>query len=396
MEDTGRIRNCIGIFRRCLWLDHRASSVICTKASNLIAPFRVISWPNWAFIFLLLFALNGLDYVNLGDVFRQGKIRYLFLSLIPPLFIFLKNRLTWGPAFFFSLALFSFVIHDYMIFAEFPFLLILAVFAAACFMMDLSENVIARIFVLSGVFQAVLALLQVCGIYFIFRVADPNAFRIPVGFMGHESVLGSFLAATICPALWRKNYLSAGVMAIAILATGSAMSCASLGAVLVIFWWHKFSFRAAAQVCAAGLAAMGAWFMLRPGDPFLSFHGRMFIWPFGLRAIADHPLFGSGIGSWVGIYVPIFKDEILKQFNHHVPYQLHNDYLDFLVEYGKAAFAVLSVALLQFIYRFKPTWTHATCASILVASLGNFPLCLPPTALIFLVCWAHSNRNVTI
>lgn len=342
---------------------------------------------------LLFLALNGLDYKNLGDVFRHGKIRYLSLFLAPVAFHYLRPKLTWGPAFFGSLAIFSWAIHDYMMYAGFPLLLILGVLVAACFVVDMGEEALARILILSGVLQSSLALLQYFGFYFLFHPASPKDFNIPVGFMGNETVLGSFLVAAICPALWRKNYIAAALMIAAIIVSYSQMAWGALGVVLVLFLWHKVNLRAALASVLAGIVTLSGCYFFFSDSPAMSFHGRLFIWPFGLRAIMEAPLFGSGIGSWVGVYVPRFKDEILAQFNHHLPYQLHNDYLDFIVEYGLAAFGVLSVALSQFIFSFKPTWVHAVCVAILVNSLANFPLCLIPTALIFVVCWAHANRR---
>lgn len=348
-----------------------------------------------ALLFLLLFlALNGFDYKNIGgDLFRHGKIRWLALFLVPVVFGFLNKKLTWAPAFFGSLALFSWVTHDYLIYANFPLTLIFIVLGAACFIVDLSEDAWGRLLVVSGAFQSITAILQYFGIYYIFTPTKESEFFIPVGFMGHESVLGSLLVAAICPALWRKNYVAAALMAVAIVVSYSQMAWASFGAVLVLFLWHTVNFRAALGLVVAGLVAFAGVLFLLPNSPALSFHGRLFIWPFGIRAIAENPIFGGGIGSWAGSYIPLYKDEILKEFNYHLPYQLHCDYLDFIVEYGLAAFAVLGVALAQFIREFRPTWLHAVCAALLVNSLGNFPLCLPPTALIFVVCWARANRK---
>jgi len=346
-----------------------------------------------ALLCLLLFlSLNAIDYKNLGDIFRHGKLRFLFLFLAPVAFHYLRPKLSWGPALFGSLAIASFCLHDYMVYGELPLITILAVLAAACFVVDMGEEALARLLIISGVVQSVLAVLQFFGVYFLFRPERAQDFRIPVGFMGNETVLGSFLVACICPALWRKNYFAAGLMALAIILSYSQMAWGCLGVVAVLYSWHRINFRSAVYLSAIGLLSLTAAISLMPHSPALSFHGRLFIWPFGLRALEAGPLFGGGIGSWTGVYIPLFKDEILEQFHNHLPYQLHCDYLDFLVEYGLIPFGILGYALVEFIYKFKPSWPHAVCAAILVNALANFPLCLPPTALIFVVCWALSFK----
>ena len=211
--------------------------------------------------------------------------------------------------------------------------------------------------------------------------------------MGHETVLGAFLVQMICPALWGGYWYSAFLMAVAILATGSSMSIGALGVVAVLFVWHRFGFRAAAALSVLGLGSLLAVFIQAPGNPFLSDHGRAFIWQFGYRAWKEHRIFGGGIGSWVGHYLPIYKAEILAKFSYHLPAQLHCDYLDFLVEYGVGPFLVLGASFLQLLRKLKPTWPQAVVLGTMVNAVGNFPLCLPNTALVFLISYAYAMRD---
>lgn len=344
----------------------------------------------------LFLALNWLDYANLGDIFRHGKIRYLALMLVPLIFTHLKPKLSWAPALFASLALFSWTIHDFPLQANFQLLQIFGVMFAASYLVGKGADWFGNLLCLSGAFQAVVALLQVCGIHIFFTPALMEDMHTPVGFSGHESVLGAFLVACLPAALWRGWFYAAFLMIVAILATCSAMAWGSLGAIATIFIWHLAGFRSACALAFLGLALLGLAELLFPGNALMSFHGRFFIWPFGFRAIREHPLFGSGLGGWRAIYIPRFKDEILAVFHYHLPVQLHCDYLDFIVEYGLLGSAAFLCAIGQFIRNFRPTWHHAACAAVLVNSLGNFSLCLVNTALIFVVCWAHSAKYGSI
>ncbi len=326
----------------------------------------------------------------MGDIFRQGKIRWMFFMLIPIIFNFLRRELSFGPAFFAAWAFFSWIIHDYQYWGCFPILCIAGVMLLSVCVVRAGKDDFARALIVSGTFQACLALLQVCGVNPFFRVVAEAAHKA-IGFWGHPTVLGVFLAAAICPALWRGCYYAAGLMALTIMATGSSMSNGTLAVVALLFLWHKASFRAAAALACMGILGLLGAHIFYPANTWMDVDGRWFIWSFGLRALAEHPLFGSGPGAWAGHYIPLYQKEILAQFLYHVPQQLHCDYLDFLVEYGKVAFCILGLAFIQFVRNFRPTWHHAVCAALLVNATANFPLCLPVMAVIFIVCLAHSN-----
>lgn len=341
----------------------------------------------------MLLALNGFDYSAIGDPFRNGKIRYLLLLLVPAIFYFLKPRLTFGPAFFGALALFSWVVNDYKYYGVFPLAVILGTLACACVVrVYLSMEGVAWILVLSGLFQAVLGLLQLCGVYFFFEPLNAADRHVPVGLMGQHTVLGTFLAAALPAALWRGKWFSAFIMCVAILATSSSMAILTAGVVFLLYAWHRFSFRASAALVGLGSLAIGALYWVKPDHPFLSFTGRWFMWDIGWRAFLENPYFGAGIGGWVGEFLPRFKNEIIDKFVNHVPQQLHSDYLDFLVEYGALPALVMLYPFYRFLRYFRPTWPHAVCVAILVNAVANFPLCLVPTALVFTLCWAEANR----
>lgn len=106
----------------------------------------------------------------------------------------------------------------------------------------------------------------------------------------------------------------------------------------------------------------------------------------------EHPFFGSGVGSWATHYMPKYALDLVKAFGDTIPLQMHCDPLDFLIEYGAVSALIMLACIVRFIVNFRPNWTSAVCVAILVNSLGNFPLCLVNIAVIFVVCWAFSNR----
>ncbi len=346
------------------------------------------------FLSLALFmAVCGFDYKNLGDAFRQGKIRFVFLALIPVIYLGLKPRLTWAPAAFAALAWASFTLNDYMLYAELPVFEIMACLALAAAIVTIPAGAVAKTLIFAGSIQAVLGIFQYFGVHFILRPVFQQEFYEVVGMMGNRTVLGPFLCACLAPALWGKKYALSLIMIISIVCTKSSMTSASLGAVLSIYLWHRTSFKVAAAAASGALLILLGLFLARPDYNFFAGDGRGFIWSFGLRAFKAAPWFGGGIGSWAGQYIGMYKDEILKQFSYHLPFQMHNDYLDFLVEYGAVPFIGVLAAIAHFIKQFKPTWHHAVCASLMVNAAANFPLCLISHALIFVVCWAYSMRG---
>lgn len=318
------------------------------------------------------------------------------LLLAPVLFFFFKPRLGFAPAYFAALACFSFVTHDFMLYGAFPLMVIVASLAVAAVINAQGEGFFPRLLIWSGAFQAVLALLQWAGVYILFTPARPQDYFIPVGYMGHETVLGPFLVACMAPALWRKRWILAGLMGAAAALTFSSMTWGCLGVLGLIWLWHlRGPALPAALVALGGLALSGLYYLF-PEHPLLSFNGRWAMWPYGWKAFQAAPWFGSGIGSWAGKHLVAFKAELVAAFQTTVPVHLHCDPLDFLVEYGALPGLPLVASLARFLRNFRPTSDHAICAVILVNCLANFPFCMPPLAIIFMVSWARSGRSGTL
>lgn len=337
-----------------------------------------------------LLTLNGLDHAMVEPFLRGGKIRYLALSVAVIAFFFFWRRLSWAPALFAALAILSFSGHNYDAYATFPLLLILGVLTLAAAIVGCGKVFLADLMILTGAFEAGTALAQVAGLHPLFMplsLAERNA---AIGFIGDTSNLGILLVACLCPALWKRQYTLSALMIAGCLATGSSMTLGSLSIVLALYLWQAFGFRLAAIYATLGASLIGLSFYIFPETKLFSLTGRSYIWGLGRRAFWENPLYGSGLGSWAGHFAKAWEKEILAVNDDHVPRQLHCDYLDFLVEFGALAAPPFVAAFLEFCWNFRPTWTHAAVAAILVNALANFPLSTPQGALIFVCCWAFS------
>lgn len=354
-------------------------------------------WSRFLLIVGLFAALNLTDFGSIpgGDIFRDGKIRYLFLVAGGALFVYLRKHLTFGPAAFACMAVWSYVLHDFLYYAGMPLLMILTVMGVAVAVVKRGKELLGRLLILSGTLQAGYALLQLMGIQLLYTPLNPEHMRLPVAMWGHETVLGPFLVACLCPALWGRSWVAAALMTIVALATASSMTIAALGAVYLVFLWHLAGWRFAALPAAFGACGLAMALVVAPDAGLLNINGRGVIWRYGWEAFLERPLFGHGIGSWAGQLLGKYVGKYAHEL-HTLPRQLHMDALDFLVEYGVVGALPLAAAGGLFLRNFRPTWAHAVCVGLLVNGLANFPLCLPPLAVIFVACWALSARSVTM
>lgn len=341
----------------------------------------------------VLIALNGLDYINLGDPFRHGKIRYSLLLLVPVVFEFFRRRLHWAPAFVGAMALASWVLHDFKILAELPLIEILGCLSLACFIVRYPSKNFATILILSGCFQAVVSLLQWQGIHPWAVPAEKKDWFEMVGTYGHRTVLGPFLVACLAPALWERRWAAALLILVTISMLHSTMTFAALGTLFLVWAWRFMSPLWSILLGYFGAIGLGIALYLAPHFSGFDPDGRLYMWSAGLEAVKECPLFGSGIGGWAQVHLPKYGPGLLKAFGDTIPVQLHSDPLDYAVEFGLPALAVLLAAFAQFVWRFRATWCHAACAALLVNSLGNFPFAIISIALVFVICFTFSMRD---
>lgn len=350
---------------------------------------------------LIFLCINGVDYKNLGERFDDGKLRFAMLAAVPAAFWYLQKKLHWAPAFVAALALFSYITHDYKASRDtvLPIISIFACLGASVLVLDLGERVIRNVLIASGVFQAFVVYLHAAGIFPFFHPMPLfQGQNMSVGTIGQNTVLGPLLVCSLAACLYARAWVWSAMLIPAIAMVNSTLTYACLGA-LGLYYLAGFygGFVVALLPVLAGALLALYYYLpdatLLNGKPLFHADGRVFIWSFGIRAFVEKPWFGSGIGAWEQIFLPRYQGEILQMFGYHVPKALHNDYLDFAVEYGLVPLLALCGALIEFVINLSPTWHHAVCLILLVDATGSFPASQIFLAMIFVVCWALSLKG---
>jgi O-antigen ligase len=145
--------------------------------------------------------------------------------------------------------------------------------------------------------------------------------------------------------------------------------------------------------------ALAAWIGLRPafnrfeelGREFSGPETRLSLWPGAMRLISEHPLMGTGLGTFPVAYTA-FQSTFLTKFVNHA----HNDYLELSSELGIPAAFVLFASIILVLSRGIRAFLRAAsrfernillaCVGSLVAillhSLTDFNLYIPANALV--------------
>jgi O-antigen ligase len=285
------------------------------------------------------------------------------------------------------------------------------------FLLLLSAGIHPRPFVLalvcSGTLVALIAILQ-------FAKLDPfmllnltgslqGGSRIRVfSTLGNPNFVAAFLTAilplTLCciedgekayPRAWRILQITAGLMqAGAIVATGSRAPI--LGFVAVGIW---ILFRKALRMrfLFPGLAICAAVILFSPARPLgKTIAGRFYIWKIIREHVPEIPLAGYGPGAFALRFAewetndlqanPENPDRSFAGLQDHA----HNDYLEFLVDYGFvglfAFFLVIGLSPLLFRRGSRPLLENGISASIiavLAVTMVDFPLHRPTELYLF-------------
>jgi len=123
--------------------------------------------------------------------------------------------------------------------------------------------------------------------------------------------------------------------------------------------------------------------------------GRVTLWKNSLGIVRDHPLTGTGMGSFVNAYTAYQTEAIDLTVEH-----AHNDYIEVLAETGLLGGALLLAALWLFYsitfgnlpleLRAEPGWMRLgaaiSCCGLLVHSFFDFNLHIPANAVWFAFC----------
>jgi O-antigen ligase len=184
---------------------------------------------------------------------------------------------------------------------------------------------------------------------------------------------------------------------------GLLAACASL---LVVFGLKMLQRKALPAVLGFAFVALSlclaGWIGVRPalsrfesiGQEFSGGESRLSMWPGTLKMIAEHPLVGTGLGTFPVVYTEV-QTTFLTQFVNHA----HNDYLEVSSDLGIPAALLLFASILFVLVHAVRTFLHGegkyapaislacvgSIVAILLHSLTDFNLHIPANALLFAV-----------
>jgi len=171
--------------------------------------------------------------------------------------------------------------------------------------------------------------------------------------------------------------LGLAVMILAAIFSISRAGIVSLAAALMTFGLGSLYLRRRRRwafrillLCAVALL-LGLWEGLGPVEErFLqagpSLLSRYQIWPAVLEMIRDHPLFGTGLGTFGPVFLCYQQEHPSFFFDH-----AHNDYLEILSEVGGIGFALLALAGLLFLLRSLSGLARSSVREGQVIALGG-------------------------
>ena len=184
---------------------------------------------------------------------------------------------------------------------------------------------------------------------------------------------------------------------------GLLAACASL---LVVFGLKMLRRKALPAILGVAFVALSlclaVWIGVRPalsrfeslGQEFSGNESRLSMWPGTLKLIAQHPLVGTGLGTFPVVYTEV-QTTFLTQFVNHA----HNDYLEISSDLGIPAALLLFASILYALVCAVRTFLHGegkytpaislacvgSIVAILLHSLTDFNLHIPANALLFAV-----------
>lgn len=139
--------------------------------------------------------------------------------------------------------------------------------------------------------------------------------------------------------------------------------------------------RGVVPVAVGGMGAIGGIAALVAFDP-LSEHGRTTLWRAALALWADHPVFGSGVGTF-GQAVDAYRTDLAYVTWDHA----HNDWLEWAVETGLVGVAVLVAGVVWVVRQPAPRsasrarWLQLGVVGVAAHATVEFPLHVPGIAM---------------
>lgn len=152
------------------------------------------------------------------------------------------------------------------------------------------------------------------------------------------------------------------------------------------------------------LIAVGCWLGAEPfirrietlADPLSADRTRILVWQKTIEMIKDHPIIGTGIGTFPFVFPKYQPNSLSQVYVNHA----HNDYLELASETGIVGFLSILITMALLFYGVLKKIIHSRsrtyqaigigslsgCFSLLVHSFGDFNFHIPSNAILFVVC----------
>ncbi len=350
------------------------------------------------YIFILLCPFV-IGIVQMGDYFRAGKESWFFgfSALFIGHYFWRKVHPIFGV--FVALCGFS----TYLSYMHVNQVLDLLCIIFAGFMAiewkkgsSFDKELVLKGLAVAAVLNSMYGMLQVADLDPFFRAArDPyQPWIVPIGLLGHPTFLGSFVVPASAWLLFNKKYVYFMAANMVLFWCDSTMSWLALGALLTVWFGHRFG---RGRMLLSGAALISLFIIcgyLFPSQHLFSASGRVAIWAEAVRFIEQGPLMGYGLGNFKNSFM-FFDVPDGPPFD-----KAHNDYLQLLFELG---YMGLAIVLMGVVRASKSLWIGmreprtalygAILFSLALNATGNFTARLIPHSLLALFAWLELVRN---
>lgn len=336
--------------------------------------------------------LCGFDatYGAVGLHFFMPKFRYMLIFGAISLFWSLRKKDIWVPLFCaYGLSFWSY--QDMPTYGIIHVITPIVLFFTALWLVENMREVWVELAICNfGLFQAVVGLLQVCGMHFFYRPKESWMQNTPLAFLGQQTLLGPYLIASLAPCLWGRKWIYSTPITICILFTKSSMTYGALCVLYTMWFWHFFGLRTTIKIVVLGLLGVLGFYLYEPTNDIFYENHRLEVWAHAVDAWKENIIFGGGPAFWQGIWQPQKVGTVLGGL---VPLRIHNEYLELLCQYGLVGLAILLGLLRELWKNFKPSWPCALIVALMANAIGNFPFHLIPTSLLFMVAWLYTKSD---
>lgn len=241
---------------------------------------------------------------------------------------------------------------------------------------------------LAALLNCLYAYVQIAGYDRIFVYTSKEVERIPVGFLGQQTLLGPMLAAGLTVALFYRVWWAAFVFLPVLYVSGSSFTYLSVAAGVFLWLSYEVGFKRVLFIPLLGVALLA--FLVKMKSDLVNPQGRLEVWQGILRkTFQESPLFGHGVGTY-----KVFFQEVQSLASMRVNgmyREAHSDLMQFFFDGGLTGIFVVGLVLFFFVRQAMKHWAvrevacaASVAAAILANACGNFPLRLVPQGLVCL------------